>query len=122
MTEAEVTLSDETRRIYYALRKHADSFSEIRSAHIKNVYKENRFLHGEVPPRLDESIEFSIRIILLQVQGILNTTNLPRHFCLRLIRSLIEMSVAEIDAQENPSIAKKDGKALWNEFLAILDA
>lgn len=122
MTEAEATLSDETRRIYYELRKHADSFSEIRSNHIRNVYKENKFLHGEVPPRLDESIEFSIRIVLLQVNGILNTTNLPHHFCLRLIRSLIEMSIEEIDSAKEPSIAKKDQKVLWNEFRAILDS
>lgn len=111
-----------TREIYYALRNYANQYSEIYRTHLKRVYAENKFLHGEVPEYLDKNIEMGIRIVLLQVNGLLTVTNLPKHFALQLLRNLIDMSITEIDTKENPSIPELNRKVLWNEFRAILDS
>lgn len=110
------------REVYYALRNHGNQYSEIYRTHLKRVYAENKFLHGEVPEHLDSNIEFGIRIVLLQVNGLLTVTNLPKPFALQLLRNLIDMSIAEIDAKDNPSIPDLDRKVLWNEFRSILDS
>lgn len=122
MDALQATPKEETLRVYYALKRFANTYSEIYRTHLQRVYKENKFLHGEVPVNLDKNIEMKIRIVLLQVEGILNVTNLPRHFALQLLRNLIDLSIAEIDAKETPSIPELDEKVLWNEFLAILNS
>jgi hypothetical protein len=127
MTEAEKApvgerISAETHRVYYALKDFTGTLNKVRAAHIERVYREERFLHGEVPKNLDERIELGIRIVFLQVSGILTVTNLPRHLALRLIRNLVDMSIAEITAMESPSITDKNEVVLWEEVRSILDS
>lgn len=122
MDALQATPEEKTREVYYDLKNFADTFTVIYRTHLKRVYSENKFLHGEVPKNLDLSIEMGIRIILLQVNGLLNVTNLPKPFALQLLRNLIDMSIAKIDAKESPGIHELDQKVLWNEFRTILDS
>ena len=122
MTEAEQGNKDETYRVFYALEKFTDTFKTVRLNHIQRVYREEKFLHGEVPVNLDERLELGIRIVFLQVRGILHTPNLPRHFALRLIRNLADMSVSEIRAKTAPNIIDLDRAILWKEIVSILDS
>lgn len=108
-------------RKYYALRKLVDSRKELIGRHIREVYTEHEFKHGEVPQNLNESIDIGVRIILLQIEGILNTTNLPRPFCIILIQNLIDMSLTALNEIEDTNVFDLDKIKTWKEIQKVLD-
>lgn len=122
MTYAEQSINEDTHRISLSLRKFLSSVNVVSRSHINKVYEGEKFLHGQVPVNLDERLETGVRIVFLQVEGILNTPNLPKHFALRLIRNLVEMSLAEIKSKPNPTIVDLDRALVWGEIWSILDS
>lgn len=115
-----MTYLQDIDRQYYALRKLVDSRREFIARHIREVYEENEFKHGEVPNRLNEGIDIGVRIVLLQVEGILNTTNLPRPFCVTLIQNLIDMSLTSLNEIEDTNVFDLDRIKTWKEVQEVL--
>lgn len=115
-----MTYLQDIDRQYYALRKLVDSRKELIARHIREVYTENEFKHGEVPNRLNEGIDIGVRIVILQVEGILNTTNLPRPFCITLIQNLIDMSLTELNETEDTNVFNLDRIKTWKEVQEVL--
>lgn len=115
-----MTYLQDIDRQYYALRKLVDSRKELIARHIREVYTENEFKHGEVPNRLNEGIDIGVRIVILQVEGILNTTNLPRAFCITLIQNLIDMSLTELNETEDTNVFNLDRIKTWKEVQEVL--
>lgn len=103
------------------MRKLVDSRKDFIARHIREVYSDHEFKHGEVPQNLNESIDIGVRIVLLQVEGILNTPNLPRPFCLILIQNLIDLSLTELNETEDTNVFNLDQIKTWTEVQAVLD-
>lgn len=116
-----MTYLQDIDRKYYALRKLVDSRKDFIARHIREVYSDHEFKHGEVPQNLNESIDIGVRIVLLQVEGILNTPNLPRPFCLILIQNLIDLSLTELNETEDTNVFNLDQIKTWTEVQAVLD-
>jgi hypothetical protein len=116
-----MTYLQDIDRKYYALRKLVDSRKEFIARHVREVYSENHFKHGEVPNGLNEGIDIGVRIVFLQVEGILNTTNLPRPFCLILIQNLIDLSLTALNETKDTNVFNVDRIKTWKEVQAVLD-
>lgn len=111
---------EQTQQLRTALRTMIARKDDYIRRHIAEVYEENKFLHGEVPDGLNQGINMGIRIICLQIEGILNVPNLPHHICIELIRNLVDISLTELNEKDDPSIFDLDRYKMWEEVKVLL--